>query len=97
MFGPQCSKHISMNWRRYKKLSPAKSMVWKDWITMKGLRLKELDLYSLERRRDRYFIIYGWQQLEGLKENVLRLKSSWIGTSRRIVSKRIPYQVEGRR
>ena len=27
-------------------------------------RLKELKLYSLERRRDKYFIIYGWQQLE---------------------------------
>ena len=39
-------------------------------------RLKELDMYSLERRRDRYFIIYGWQQIEGLKENVLDLKTS---------------------
>ena len=42
---------------------------------MEGLdyhaRLKELKMYSLERRRDRYFIIYGWQQLEGLKENIL--------------------------
>ena len=68
---------------------------------MEGLdyheRLEKLDLYSLERRRDRYFIIYGWQQLEGLKENVLGLKKSWIGTSRRIVSKGIPYQFEGRR
>ena len=60
-------------------------------------RLKELDMYSLERRRDRYFIIYGWQQIEGVKENVLDLKTSWIGTSRRIISKRIPYQVEGKR
>ena len=38
---------------------------------MEGLdyheRLKKLDLYSLERRRDRYFIIYGWQQPEGIK------------------------------
>ena len=54
---------------------------------MEGLdnheRLEKLDLYSLERRRDRYFIIYGWQQLEGLKENVLGLKKCWIGTSRR--------------
>ena len=60
-------------------------------------RLIKLDMYSLERRRDRYFIIYGWQQIEGLKENVLDLKTSWIGMSRRIISKRIPYQVEGRR
>ena len=68
---------------------------------MEGLdyheRLKKLDMYSLERRRDRYYIIYGWQQLEGIQENILNLKQSWIGTSRRIVSRRIPYQVDGRR
>ena len=68
---------------------------------MEGLdyhqRLEKLGMYSLERRRDRYFIIYGWQQLEKLKENILGLKSSWIGTSRRIISTRIPYQFEGRR
>ncbi|CAL4209874.1 unnamed protein product, partial [Meganyctiphanes norvegica] len=40
-------------------------------------RLKQLNLFSLERRRDRYFIIYGWQQLEGQKENILKLKSRW--------------------
>merc|ERR1712082_408026 len=27
-------------------------------------RLKKLNLYSLERRRERFMIIYGWQQLE---------------------------------
>merc|ERR1712030_253882 len=34
-------------------------------------RLKELKMYSMERRRERYMIIYGYQQLEGIKENVL--------------------------
>ena len=46
---------------------------------MEGLdyhqRLKELRMYSLERRRERYLIIYAWQMLEGLKENVLGLKA----------------------
>ena len=46
---------------------------------MEGLdyhqRLKELRMYSLERRRERYLIIYAWQMLEDLKENVLDLKS----------------------
>ena len=36
-------------------------------------RLKCLNLYSMERRREGYMIIYGRQQLEGIKENVLRL------------------------
>ena len=54
-------------------------------------------MYSLERRRDRYFIIYGWQQIENIKENILDLKTSWRGPSRRIISKRIPYQAEDRR
>ena len=38
-------------------------------------RLKILRMYSLERRRERYLIIYAWQMLEGLKENVLGLKA----------------------
>ena len=36
-------------------------------------RLKRLGLYSLERRRDWFLIINAWQQLEGIKENVLNL------------------------
>ena len=36
-------------------------------------RLRKLKMYSLERRRERYMVIYGWQQLEKQKENVLRL------------------------
>lgn len=38
-------------------------------------RLKILNLYSLERRRERYFIIYAWQMIERIKENVLNLKT----------------------
>ena len=47
---------------------------------MEGLnyheRLKKLNMYSLERRRDRYLIIYGWQQIENIKENILKLELS---------------------
>ena len=44
-------------------------------------RLKRLKMYSLERRRDRYLIIYGWQQIENIKENVLKLE---VNINRRI-------------
>merc|ERR1712030_200465 len=47
-------------------------------------RLKELKMYSMERRREKYMIIYGWQQLEGKKENVLKLKTSGKSGTRRI-------------
>ena len=47
-------------------------------------RLKELKMYSMERRRERYVIIYGYQQLEGIKENVLKLKTSGRSGARRI-------------
>ena len=55
---------------------------------MEGLnyheRLKKLKMYSLERRRDRYLIIYGWQQIEKIKENVLKLELSGRNSNRRI-------------
>ena len=51
-------------------------------------RLKKLNMYSLERRRERYMIIYGWQQLEGIKENILRLETSWRGRGRLIIQKK---------
>merc|ERR1712030_216133 len=47
-------------------------------------RLKELKMYSMERRRKRYMIIYGYQQLKGIKENVLKLKTSGRSGTRRI-------------
>ena len=60
-------------------------------------RLKKLNMYSLERRRDRYMIIYGWQQIEGLKENILRLKTSWSGRYRTMISSKIPNEANGKR
>ncbi|CAL4151021.1 unnamed protein product [Meganyctiphanes norvegica] len=60
-------------------------------------RLKKLNLYSLERRRERYLIINAWQQIEGLTENVLGLKARRLGRSRRIVSAKIPIGINGKR
>jgi len=60
-------------------------------------RLKSLGMYSLEKRRERYMIVYGWQQLEGLKENVLKLEASSRETSRTKISIKPPFSVEGRR
>ena len=41
-------------------------------------RLKELKLYSLERRRERYLIIYTWKLLEGLVPNLnSKVTSYW--------------------
>ena len=54
-------------------------------------RLGELELYSLERRKERYYILYGW--LEGIKENVLNLKES-ERSSRLTVSPKIPEKNE---
>ena len=36
-------------------------------------RLKKLGMYSMERRRERYLIINAWQQIEDVKENILKL------------------------
>ena len=47
-------------------------------------RLKKLKLYSLERRRERFMIINGWQQLEGIRENTLNLKVSERSGDRKI-------------
>ena len=61
-------------------------------------RLKKLKMYSLERRRDRYLIIYGWQQIESIKENVLRLEISERNSSRSIKSGQLPYYgLDGRK
>ena len=60
-------------------------------------RLKALKLYSLERRRERYLIIYAWQMIEGIKENVLNLKSMKNGRSRVIWSKPIRWSYMGKK
>ena len=49
-------------------------------------RLRKLNLYSLERRRERFMIINAWEQLEGIKENVLRQETGIIGRRRCIRS-----------
>ena len=60
-------------------------------------RLKKLNLYSLERRRERYMIIYGWQQLEEIRENVLRLTASKKKRYRMIITPKIPNMANGKR
>ena len=60
-------------------------------------RLKELKLYSLERRRERYMIIYAWEMLEERRENLLNLRSRKIGRSRRIIQHKIPWSINGRK
>ncbi|CAL4209014.1 unnamed protein product [Meganyctiphanes norvegica] len=60
-------------------------------------RLKKLNLYSLERRRERFLIINAWQQIEGLTENVLGLRARRIGRSRKVVSTKIPIGINGKR
>merc|ERR1712240_165367 len=60
-------------------------------------RLKKINMYSLERRRERYMITYGWQQLEGIKENVLRLVASDTRRDRRIISPKIRDYANGKR
>jgi len=59
-------------------------------------RLKKLNMYSLERRRERYMIIYGWQQLEGIKENIMKLEARWMGRGRMIMPKKIRYAANGK-
>ena len=58
-------------------------------------RLRKLNLYSLERRRERFMIINAWGQLEGIKDNVLRLETGTIGRCRCIRSTTIPIILNG--
>ena len=53
-------------------------------------RLEKLGLYSLERRRERFLIINAWQQMDGIRENVLGLETGTFGRRRCIKSKTIP-------
>ena len=46
-------------------------------------RLKRLDMYSMERR-DRFRLIYAWQQLEKMKENIMHLKTNDNSSNRLI-------------
>merc|ERR1712240_255040 len=58
-------------------------------------QLRKLNLYSLERRRERLMIINAWEQLEGIKENVLRLETGTIESRRCIRSTTIPTILNG--
>ena len=50
-----------------------------------GERLKYLRIYSLERRRDRYAIIYAWKIIQGLAPNMLgRDKIRCVETNQRL-------------
>ena len=60
-------------------------------------RLEKLDMYSMERRRERYLIINAWQQIEDVKENILKLETNsgdqeegGLGRRRCIKSQTIP-------
>ena len=56
-------------------------------------RLRILKLYSLERRRERFLIINAWQQIEGKKENVLKLETGKVGRRRCLKSSIIPTSI----
>ena len=58
-------------------------------------RLRKLNLYSLKRRRERFMIINAWEQLECVKENVLKLETGTIGRHRCLKSTTIPTVLNG--
>ena len=58
-------------------------------------RLRKLNLYSFERRQEKFMIIYGWQQLEEIRENLLRQTSSERKRDRIIISPKIPIKANG--
>merc|ERR1712240_790008 len=58
-------------------------------------KVRKLNLYSLERRRERFMIMNAWEQLEDIKENVLRLETGTIGRRRCIRSTTIPTILNG--
>ena len=59
-------------------------------------RLKKLGLYSLERRRERFLIINAWQQLEGERECVLKLRTGKEGRRRCLKLATIPTTLDNR-
>merc|ERR1712240_281884 len=70
------------------KIKGMENMNYHEW-------LRKLNLYSLERRGKRFMIINAWEQLEGMKENVLRLVAVTIGRRRCIRSTTIPTILNG--
>ena len=49
-------------------------------------QLKKLNQYSLERRLERFMIKNTWEQLEGIKKNVLKLETGIIGKNEDVLS-----------
>ena len=98
-------EYCSLIWTPWKKEDIDKlERIQKNFTSkIKGLeeldyhqRLKKLKLYSLERRRERYLIINAWQQIEGIRENVLNLETGIEGRRRCIKSTTIPTNVKGK-
>ena len=58
-------------------------------------RLKELKIYSLERRRERYLIIHAWEMIEEKRENILNLQTKTTGRCRKIAYRFIPFTRNG--
>ena len=54
-------------------------------------RLKILNLYSLERRRERYMIINTWQQIEGQRENIMGFEINGRARHRTIKETRVKW------
>ena len=59
-------------------------------------KIKKFELYSLERRRDQFLIINAWQQLEGDRENILKLRTSKEGRRKCIRLATIPITLDNR-
>ena len=59
-------------------------------------RLRELKTYSLERRRERYLIIFTWEMIEGKRDNILDLKFRKNGRKRMIFREKIPWATKNR-
>ena len=59
-------------------------------------RLRELKTYSLERRRERYLIIFTWEMIEGKRDNILDLKVRKNGRKRMIFREKIPWATKNR-
>lgn len=60
-------------------------------------RLKSMKLYSLERRRERYMILNAWQQVEGLRENVMGFEMNIRSRSRTIKSTRVKWNKDSKK
>ena len=98
-------EYCSMIWNPHKKEEIDKiERIQRNFTSkIKGLeqmdyheRLKKLGLYSLERRRERFLIISAWQQLEEIREGVLKLKIGKEGRRRCIRSATIPTTLDSR-